>query len=259
MTPFIHGETAVGELVGRYSRTRKVFEQHGIDYCCGGSVTLAEAARAKQVEIGDLIAALQAALEGPANTTAIEDANWQAAPLHELIEHIVRVHHGYLKKALPMLSEMLQKVLRAHAAHHGPMLRQLQAVFSELEAELSGHLMKEEEILFPYIAAAEAHRRGEAAKPSACFLSVGNPIRQMEAEHQSAGRALEQIHAITNGYAPPADACPTFQALYEELRHLEQDLHQHIHLENNILFPRAIRGEPAPAAGPLKLGSIRPA
>ena len=158
-----------------------------------------------------------------------------------------------------MIGEMLQKVVRAHEALHGPMLRQLQAVFSELDAELSGHLIKEEEILFPYIVAAEAHRLGGGAKPSACFPSVGNPIRQMEAEHEIAGQALERIHKLTNSYTPPDNVCGTFRALYEELQHLERDLHQRIHLENNILFPRAIAAETAPASGLVKLGKAAPA
>ncbi|MGA2259410.1 MAG: DUF542 domain-containing protein [Thermoguttaceae bacterium] len=283
MAPLINGKTTVRDLVGRYARTRNVFEQNGIDYCCGGGATLAQAAQAKQMELGDLIAALQAALAAPATTTphcvvdaprlcglqaalddaattqASDDTDWYATPLDELVQHILRTHHAYLKKALPMLSEMLQKVLRAHGAQHGPMVSQLQAVFSELDKELSGHLIKEEEILFPYIVAAEAHRLSGAARPSACFPSVGNPIRQMEAEHESAGQALAQIHAITNGYTPPADVCSTFHALYEELQHLEQDLHQHIHLENNILFPRAIRAESESAAGLVKLGAVAPA
>lgn len=259
MAPSISGTTTVRDLVGRYAKTRDVFEQNDIDYCCGGAITIAEAAQMKRIELGDLVAALQASLNVPATTTGSDDKDWYAAPLHELIQHILRVHHSYLKKALPRLSEMLQKVLRAHGAQHGPMLQQLQTVFAELDEELSAHMMKEEAILFPYIVAAETHRLEGAARPSACFPSVGNPIRQMEAEHESAGRALAQIHAISNGYTPPADVCSTFRALYEELQHLEQDLHQHIHLENNILFPRAIRAESDPSSSLAKLAAVVPA
>jgi regulator of cell morphogenesis and NO signaling len=118
-------------------------------------------------------------------------------------------------------------------------------LYNALDTELTNHLRKEEEVLFPYIVAAEAHRLGGPEGPAACFGSVGNPIRQMEAEHENAGKVLVQIRQVTSGYTLPDDACPTFRALYEELEHMEEDLHQHIHLENNILFPRAIAGESA--------------
>ena len=152
-----------------------------------------------------------------------------------------------MKEALPRLGGLVRKVLHAHEAHHGAMLREVHDLYNALDAELTGHLRKEEAILFPYIVAAEAHRQGGPEKPPACFGSVGNPIRQMECEHESAGEVLAQIRKVTGGYALPDDACPTFRALYEELEQMEEDLHQHIHLENNILFPRAIAAE---SAGP---------
>ena len=137
-------------------------------------------------------------------------------------------------------------VLKAHAAHHGDVLRQVQALFDALNAELSSHLMKEEQVLFPYIVALEMHFRDGTAKPQAPFGSARNPIRQMEHEHESAGQALAKLREVTNNYTLPPDACPTFKAMYEELQRMEADLHQHIHLENNILFPRAIELEGRP-------------
>ena len=134
---------------------------------------------------------------------------------------------------------LVQKVLQAHDAHHGAMLRQVQSLYAELDAELSSHLLKEEQVLFPYIVSAEAHVREGAEKPVARFGSVRNPIQQMETEHEAAGRALTKLREVTADYELPADACPTFAALYAGLEELETDLHQHIHLENNILFPRA--------------------
>jgi len=148
-----------------------------------------------------------------------------------------------MKEALPRLRELVGKVLHAHGAHHGDMLRQVQDLYDALDTELTNHLRKEEEVLFPYIVAAEAHRQGGPKGPAACFGSVGNPIRQMEREHESAGAVLVQIRKLTGGYALPDDACPTFRALYEELERMEEDLHQHIHLENNILFPKTIAME----------------
>ena len=173
----------------------------------------------------------------PASGTGI------AAPLGELIDHIVATHHGYMKTALPRLRVFVPTVLNAHGEHHGDVLGRVQDLFNALDAEISSHLMKEEQVLFPYLAALEAHAREGKPLPPACFGSARYPIRQMEHEHESAGQALAQLREVTHDYALPADACPTFAAMYEELQRMEADLHQHIHLENNILFPRAIELE----------------
>ncbi len=239
----LDGKTTVRDLVGRYPRTRPVFEKYGIDYCCGGGKCLAEAAEESQAALPDLVRDLEAALLAVSTGTATAEKDWYQAPLQELIGHILQVHHAYMHQALPRIRELVRKVLHAHGARHGDMLRQVHALFNALDTELTNHLRKEEEILFPYIAAAEAHRQGGPAGPAACFGSVGNPIRQMEAEHESAGEVLAQIRKLTGGYVLPDDACPTFRALYEELERTEKDLHQHIHLENNILFPRAMAAE----------------
>jgi regulator of cell morphogenesis and NO signaling len=245
----IDGKTTVRELVGRFPQTRLVFERYGIDYCCGGGKCLADAAHESQAALADLVRDLEAVLAASPTAAAPAEKDWYAAPLPELIEHILQVHHVYMKQALPRLRELTRKVLQAHGARHGEMLRRLYDLYAALDTELTTHLRKEEEILFPYIAAAEARRPGSPVGPAACFGSVGNPIRQMEAEHESAGGALAQIRKLTGDYALPDDACPTFRALYEELERMEADLHQHIHLENNILFPRAIAAEPASPAG----------
>jgi regulator of cell morphogenesis and NO signaling len=241
MSTQLNDNTTIRELVGRYPETRAVFEKHGIDYCCGGGRTLAAVVSETQVSIAELLAALAAAIETPAGRAAA--TNWFEAPLHELVDHIIKVHHSYVKEALPRIAGLLRKVLNAHGAQHGDMLRELQLQFSLLEDELTGHMMKEEMILFPYVVAAEAQRQGDGPQPSACFGTVRNPIRQMEAEHEVAGEALRQIRKVTCGFVPPSDACPTFRALYEELEQFEEDLHEHVHLENNILFPRAIEAE----------------
>jgi regulator of cell morphogenesis and NO signaling len=241
----IDGKTTVRDLVGRHPQTRLVFERYGIDYCCGGGKSLAEAARESQAALADVVRDLDAVMAASPTGAARAEKDWYAAPLHELIEHIVQVHHVYMKQALPRLKELMRTVLHAHAARHGDMLRRVHDLYLTLDAELTNHLRKEEEILFPYIVAAESHRPGGPQGPAACFGSVGNPIRQMEAEHESAGEALAQIRKLTGDYALPDDACPTFRALYEELQRMEADLHRHIHLENNILFPRAMAAEPA--------------
>jgi regulator of cell morphogenesis and NO signaling len=240
--------TTVRELVGRYRQTRPVFEEYGIDYCCGGGQSLAAAAEAQGVELQSLLTALQHALESPPPADDQANKDWYVESLRSLVEHVVQTHHAYLNQALPRLRKLVATVLQAHRAHHAAMLEEVQRLFSTLEEELSSHLMKEERILFPYIVALEAHVQGGQPRPDACFGSVRSPIAQMEHEHDSAGAVLARLRQVTGQYQLPPDACPTFAALYEELQRLEADLHQHIHLENNILFPRATELEGCTAA-----------
>jgi regulator of cell morphogenesis and NO signaling len=249
MTIQVDGKLTVRDLVGRYPQTRSVFEKYGIDYCCGGGKCLAEAARERGLKLPALVDALEKALQAATDKAEVADRDWYAAPLGELVHHIVDVHHGYMKTALPRLRSLVPTVLKAHGANHGDVLRQVQNLFNTLDTELSSHLMKEEQVLFPYIEALEtAAREGSAAPQSPCG-SVRNPIRQMEHEHESAGQVLAKLREATHDYALPADACPTFRAMYEELQRMEADLHQHIHLENNILFPRAIAVESLHSSG----------
>lgn len=239
----IDANTTVRELVGRYPQTRTVFEKYGLDYCCGGGRSLTDAVADRSVELPALLDALHEAIQAAPSRVDPSDKDWYDAPLGELVDHIVETHHGYMKTALPRLRSLVPMVLQAHGATKGDVLLQVQALFSSLDAEISSHLMKEEQVLFPYIAALDAHVRGGAAQPHAPFGTARNPIRQMEHEHESAGLALAKLREVTYDYALPPDACPTFRALYEELQRMENDLHQHIHLENNILFPRAIELE----------------
>ena len=247
MTIHVDEKTTVRDLVGRYPQTRPVFEKHGIDYCCGGGKPLADAARECGQGLPKLIDALKEALARPIGKAETAQRDWYAASLGELVCHIVDEHHAYMKTALPRLRSFISAVLKAHAAQHGNMLSQVQATFNDLDEEISNHLMKEEQVLFPYITALEIHVRGESPQPQACFGSARYPIQQMEHEHENAGQALAKLREVTYDYALPADACPTFRAMYEELQRMEADLHQHIHLENNILFPRAIELEEAEA------------
>ena len=165
------------------------------------------------------------------------------APLRELIEHIVGTHHEYLRRELSPLGARLEKVYRVYNERYGDTLIGLPEVFAGLRSELETHIQKEEAILFPAIAGYEAASIAGTPLPKAPFGSVSNPIRMMEAEHDSAGKALAEIRTITADYAIPDYACVTYRSLIAGLQELEQDLHMHIHLENNILFPRAIRLE----------------
>ncbi len=243
MTIQVDANMTVRELVGRYPQTRPVFEKHGIDYCCGGPKCLTDAANEHDLRLPELADALENALQAAPDKAEAADKDWYAAPLGDLVTHIVETHHGYMKTALPRLRSLVPTVLKAHGGHHGDVMRQVQDLYNALDAELSNHLMKEEQMLFPYIMAVEARVREGAPMPQAEFGSARNPIGQMEHEHESAGQALAKLREVTCDYALPADACPTFTAMFEELQRMEADLHQHIHLENNILFPRTIELE----------------
>lgn len=234
----VDGTTTVRELVGRYPQTRPVFEERGIDYCCGGGQSLADAAQKHDVELPALVAALEEAFQAPPKTSKPIDKDWYAVPLQDLVNHIVGVHHTYLKKELPRLRSLEEKVLNAHGAEHGDMLRQVHALFVTLDTELSDHLDQEEKVVFPQIVVADTRTREKAPKRVASAGWVRNPIGQLEQEHDSAGQLLAKLRKATDNYTLPSDACPTFKALYDGLQGMEADLHQHIHLENNVLFPR---------------------
>ena len=171
MTIQIDGKMTVRDLVGRYPQTRSVFEKHGIDYCCGGGRCLAEAAQEHGLKLPALVDALDKALQAAADKAEAADKDWYAASLGELVDHIVQAHHGYMKTALPRLRSLAPMVLKAHGAQHGDVLRQVLELFATLDAELSSHLMKEEQVLFPYIVALERHVREGTPKPQAPFGS----------------------------------------------------------------------------------------
>jgi regulator of cell morphogenesis and NO signaling len=236
----ISSQSAVGEIVSNFPTTRQILEEHDVDYCCGGARSLQDAASRAGAALEPLLQALQAAIAKASSAGEAAQPSWAAAPLTKLVNHIEYQHHSYTREALPRVEKLLAKVLRAHGEHHGVMLGQLQTLFLALQAELLPHLQQEEQLLFPHIRQLEMARLRRTAPPEICCGSIKNPIRQMETEHESAGETLSAMRKLSDGYAPPADACPTFIALYDALRELEDDLHEHIHLENNILFPRAL-------------------
>jgi len=210
----------------------------GIDYCCGGRKPLAEACVASGVEVDAVIAALEAA----ATTLAPVADDWQQRPMEELVAHIVATHHAYVKRELPRLAMLAQKVVNRHGAKRAE-LPAIQTALSTLDAELTQHLAKEEGVLFPYIVRMERACTEGSALPDACFDTVASPIAMMTQEHDAAGVLLAEMRRLSQNFTTPEDACPTYHAFYDGLREFEKDLHQHIHLENNILFPRAIEME----------------
>ena len=230
----ITANKTVRELAVEVPNATRIFEKLGIDYCCGGHKSLEEACAGTKTSVDEVLRVLEQGMS--ADAAVAQD--WNTAPLAELVDHIVNKHHGYVKSEVPRLQALIAKVVSVHGQNH-PELKQVQVAFSELGNELSSHMMKEEQILFPYIREMSS---GKGCGPS-CFGTVQNPIRAMMAEHDGAGEKLREMRQATQNYALPQDACFSYGTLFNALLEFEADLHQHIHLENNILFPRAIELE----------------
>ncbi len=239
----IKPDQTVGEIVVEHPHLRFCLEQLGIDYCCGGKKTLAEAAAGAGLEWEAVAQELQEALQqGDANAAA---PDWNAVPVTALADHILETHHIFMKEQLPRLDALLGKVQQAHEARHGDMLQKLRRAFDALRSELEPHLMKEEQILFPAIKGIDACITGGGPRPVVHCGSVAYPVQQMEYEHENAGNVLTKMRSITDDYHLPEDACASFTALYDGIKAMEADLHEHIHLENNILFPKSVAQEAA--------------
>ena len=228
-----HG--TIGEIVATDSRAAAVFETFHIDFCCGGRRSLDEACRAAGADRAAVVRALEALSQ---SATEHEDVTrWSVG---RLIDHIVSTHHAYVRDALPTIERRLAKLTSVHGERH-PELAQIAKVWREVDAELSQHLVKEEQVLFPYVRSlSERSGAGSASSP---FGTVENPIRMMEREHRDAADALCIIRELTREYTAPADGCTTYRVCMAELADFERDLHRHVHLENNVLFPQAVELE----------------
>ena len=230
----------VRDLAVEFPGATRIFEKFGIDYCCGGNKSLEEACAASSLTADEVLDSLKLAEETERATE--KDRNWKEEPLADLIAHIKGTHHKYTREEIARLGRLFAKVCSVHGKNH-PELEHVRAAFSGLAQELSTHMMKEEMVLFPYIVRMEeAVIEKEPVLPPP-FGTVQNPVAMMMHEHDSAGDALRAMRQASAGYTPPGDACISFQTLYKALANFETDLHQHIHLENNILFPRAIEME----------------
>ena len=226
-------ERTVRDLASTNPGAARIFESFGIDYCCGGERSLAQACSVAKVSVQEVVDALD-------KPQAKEcDRDWQAASLTGLSTHIVEKHHGYVRREIPRLVELIAKVAKVHGQNH-PELEKVEVSFRALAEELTMHLLKEERMLFPYIVQLESAAKSGGRPAPAMFGTVQNPVRMMMMEHDSAGELLHKMRELTNGYTVPEDGCMTYKMLYQALPEFEADLHQHIHLENNILFPRAI-------------------
>lgn len=227
-------DLTVGEIAAAYPAAMRFFESRKIDYCCGGNRTLESICSKRALDLKELVASL----ETLANHSPNRSASWINAPLDKLIQHIVTQHHNFCRQESDRLLSLLDKVVAQHGADH-PEMEEARRLFTMLSRELSTHMNKEEQILFPFIELLDRARDSTRPMPAAFLGSLDNPIQFMTEDHDDAGVLSKQIRTITRNYAVPHSACNSYRALLQGLAEFERDLHVHVHLENNVLFPRA--------------------
>jgi regulator of cell morphogenesis and NO signaling len=240
ITKRVSGESdeTLGEIAAKDLSKAAIFKKYGLDFCCGGKKTVKEACKEKGLDVTKIEQELQQADKNPA-TRPLPYGDWS---LDFLSDYIVNTHHSYVRKTLPELRTYAAKVASVHGEHH-PELKRIQQLVEEINAELSTHMVKEEKVLFPYIKELVTVTNESRPLHAAHFGSVQNPINMMEMEHELVGKNLEEIRQISNNYFLPDDACASYSLLFRMLVDFEDDLHTHIHLENNILFPNALKLE----------------
>lgn len=240
MSAVLSADAQVGAIVTHHPVAASVFRQHRVDFCCNGRQTLATACGNLSLDPAKLLAQIVEAEARAEGEPVARD--WTEAALTDLCTHIIATHHSYLRTELPRLTLYIQKIAGVHGDEH-PELAELGATFGALCADLEGHMAKEEQILFPLITRMETAAGLNLAMPPSHCGSVQNPIGQMEHEHEVAGGALRRMSELTDDYTVPEGGCATYRETFERLHHFEGDLFQHIHLENNILHPRAVELE----------------
>ncbi|HPW70715.1 MAG TPA: iron-sulfur cluster repair di-iron protein [Bacteroides graminisolvens] len=235
MEKVISTQVSVGSLVAENFAAAEVFSKYGIDFCCNGHVSLAEACAAKGVSVDQILNELNQVEEG----ARIDFASW---PIDLLIDYVLKIHHRGIRQKGPQMKQLLDKVASVHGDTH-PELYTIQELFEGSLIDLNMHLQKEENVLFPYVLELfEAAEAGQPAEEMHCG-SVAYPIDAMMAEHDNEGERYRTIDGLTNHYTAPADACDSYRLILKQLHDFEKALHEHIHLENNIIFPRAIELE----------------
>jgi len=219
--------TTVADIASAIPASVRIFQRHGIDFCCGGKTPLVVACRERGVSFTEVARTIEASIESGMR----DERDWTREPLHVLVDHIIATYHDPLREELPRLESMAAKVARVHGSK-APHLSRVEALLMDLSADLSLHMQKEERVLFPAIRTID-----EGGRPG---MPISTPIGVMEHEHDRAGGVLSELREITGGYVAPPWACETFRALYHGLSELEATMHVHVHLENNVLFPRAL-------------------
>lgn len=229
---------SIGELVAGDWRKAEVFKKYNIDFCCGGKKTVEEACTKKGIDPAMVLIELKE-IEGRSSSNSHNFNTWE---LDFLIDYIVNNHHKYVAESMPFLDELSIKVASVHGDHH-PELLSIRQHTQNIIQELTMHMRKEEMILFPFIKQIVGANRERRSIPTPPFGSIANPIEMMEEEHTIAGSVLESIETLSDQFTPPSDACMSYRVLFAKLKEFQQDLHQHVHLENNILFPKALNLE----------------
>lgn len=230
-------EDLVADVVSDNIKTADVFKKHSIDFCCGGGISIEKACAKKNIDAVILLQEINSiGMKGTATS------NYNQWDLSFLCDYIVNTHHHYIKDSFILLDDYSAKVAKVHGEHY-PIVIQIQELYAKVRNELSDHMIKEENVLFPYIKQIEQSQKENAKLNLGHFGSVQNPIKVMVSEHEIAGDIFREIAFLSHQYTPPEWACNTFKALYAKLEEFEQDLHIHVHLENNILFPKAIKIE----------------
>ena len=227
-------DRTIREIVASDYRTAAIFQRHGLDFCCQGGRTIEQGCRDAGADPGALIGELDAMLATPA-AGAPRFSAWDA---RTLVAYIVANHHAYVRETMPVLLTHTDKIASVHGQRH-PELVHVAKLFARVAQEMTEHMAKEEQVLFPFITALEDAASRGAAPPPVPFGTVANPIHRMEADHQFVGDAMAEIRHLTDGYTLPDEACATYRVCFRELDAFERDLHEHVHLENNLLFPKA--------------------
>ncbi|MFD2517739.1 iron-sulfur cluster repair di-iron protein [Salinimicrobium flavum] len=227
----------VAEMVTENIKTAHIFKKHGIDFCCGGGISLQKACDKYNANFDQLVTDLE-----EVDKTDSRATNYNSWELDFLTDHVINVHHSYVEENIPLLLQYADRVAEVHG-HHYTELLEIKELVKEVAGELSAHMKKEELILFPFIKKMVKAKKEGSGLPDAHFGTVDNPIKMMEVEHEEAGEAFRKIAGLSSNYNPPQGACNTYRAFYAKLDEFEQDLHQHIHLENNILFPKSLQLE----------------
>ncbi|MBC8062396.1 MAG: iron-sulfur cluster repair di-iron protein [Clostridiaceae bacterium] len=221
----------IAEIAVVFPKAMEIFKVYGIDFCCGGNRPLAEAIKEKNLNETEILNKLNEEFH-KSEEVKLEQRDWRTEKYSVVIDYVINTHHVYTSKVLPEIAELTTKILRAHGEHHGEELTKVHKLFNALKTELEGHLIKEEEIVFPLIKKYEENGSKETLKMAL------DKIKELEAEHEGAGDILKELRKITSEYSVPEDGCNTYRYTYSKLIELEGDLFKHIHIENNILFPR---------------------
>ncbi len=229
-------DKTIGEIVADDYRTAAVFEKHGIDFCCGGQIALSAICREKGLDS----AAITGEIEEVKITPVDRSQNYMTWTLSFLANYIVNTHHTYLKENIGQIATYAHKIAEVHGTHH-PEVVEIAAIFDKIATDMAAHLREEEEVFFPAVKRVEAARKADTTVEEKDLEIIKNSLKKFGLEHEEIGDATHKIHHLAKGYAIPHDVCNTFMVTYQKLKEFEDDLHKHVHLENNIFFQKAAR------------------